>query len=107
MRRDSPEGLTAAAPPFRSSGALSICHLLNDMVQSLMPAIYPILKERFSLDFRQIGLITLTYQLTASLLQPVVGLYTDRRPKPYSLAIGMGVHAGRAAAAGGCAHVPA
>ena len=70
--------------------ALSFSHLLNDMIQSLIPAIYPILKESFRLSFSQIGLITLTFQLTASLLQPVVGLYTDRYPKPYSLAIGMG-----------------
>lgn len=70
--------------------AISFCHLLNDMMQALLPAIYPMLQESFNLDFTQIGLLTLTYQLTASLLQPVVGLYTDRRPKPYSLAIGMG-----------------
>lgn len=69
--------------------AISFCHLLNDMMQSLLPAIYPMLKDSFHLDFGQIGLITLTNQITASLLQPVIGLYTDRRPKPYSLAIGM------------------
>src|ERR1041385_5914146 len=69
---------------------LSFCHLLNDLMQSLLPAIYPILKTGFRLDFGQIGLITLTNQMTASLLQPVIGLYTDRHPKPYSLAIGMG-----------------
>jgi FSR family fosmidomycin resistance protein-like MFS transporter len=60
------------------------------MVQSLIPAVYPVLKSSFHLDFGQIGLITLTYQLVASLLQPVIGLYTDYRPKPYSLVIGMG-----------------
>ena len=70
--------------------AISICHLLNDMMQALLPAMYPILKSRYGLDFGQIGLITLTFQLTASLLQPVVGLYTDHRPKPYSLVAGMG-----------------
>ena len=70
--------------------AISFCHLLNDMVQSLIPAIYPLLKTSFHLDFGQVGLITLTYQLTASLLQPVVGIYTDRRPMPYSLSTGMG-----------------
>jgi predicted MFS family arabinose efflux permease len=70
--------------------AISFCHLLNDLVQSLIPAIYPLLKESFHLDFAQIGLITLTFQLTASLLQPLVGLYTDRRPMPYSLPFGMG-----------------
>ena len=70
--------------------AISVSHLLNDTIQSVIPAIYPILKESFQLSFTQIGLITLTFQLTASLLQPFVGLYTDHRPKPYSLAIGMG-----------------
>ena len=69
--------------------AISFCHLLNDLVQSLIPALYPILKDAFRLDFGQLGLISLTYQLTASLLQPVVGLYTDRHPMPYSLPIGM------------------
>ncbi len=70
--------------------AISISHLLNDTIQSVIPAIYPILKSSFHLNFTQIGLITLTFQLTASLLQPFVGLYTDHHPKPYSLAIGMG-----------------
>jgi FSR family fosmidomycin resistance protein-like MFS transporter len=70
--------------------ALSFSHLLNDTMQSLLPAIYPLLKTSFDLSFTQIGLITLTNQLTASLLQPMVGLYTDRYPKPYSLAVGMG-----------------
>jgi MFS transporter, FSR family, fosmidomycin resistance protein len=70
--------------------SLSVCHLLNDMNQSLVPAMYPILKDTYHLDFGQIGLITLAFQLTASMLQPVVGLVTDRRPQPYSLPIGMG-----------------
>ena len=74
---------------FAILAAISFCHLLNDMVQSLIPAIYPILKSSFHLDFGQIGLITLTYQMTASLLQPLVGSYTDRKPHPYSLPIGM------------------
>ena len=69
--------------------AISVSHLLNDTIQSVIPAIYPILKQSFQLSFTQIGLITLAFQLTASLLQPFVGLYTDHRPKPYSLAIGM------------------
>jgi len=69
--------------------AISFSHLLNDMIQSLLPAIYPILKTAYNLDFAKIGLITLTIQLTASLLQPVVGYYTDRYPKPYSLPFGM------------------
>jgi MFS transporter, FSR family, fosmidomycin resistance protein len=71
-------------------GAISFSHFLNDMLQSLIPAIYPLLKDSFALTFGQIGLITLTYQITASMLQPAVGLYTDHHPKPYSLAIGMG-----------------
>ncbi len=74
---------------FSILASISFCHLLNDMVQSLLPAIYPILKSSFRLDFGQIGLITLTYNLTASLLQPFVGLYTDRHPHPYSLPVGM------------------
>jgi FSR family fosmidomycin resistance protein-like MFS transporter len=75
---------------FAVLGALSFCHLLNDMMQSLLPAMYPILKSGLRLDFGQIGLVTLVYQLTASLLQPLIGLYTDRRPTPYALACGMG-----------------
>ena len=71
-------------------GAISFCHLLNDMMQVLLPAMYPILKGGFNLDFAQIGLLTLTYQVTASLLQPMIGLYTDRHPQPYSLPVGMG-----------------
>src|SRR5580700_5129150 len=69
--------------------AASFSHLLNDTIQSLIPAIYPVLKESFRLNFGQIGLITLSFQLTASLLQPLVGLYTDHRPQPFSLAVGM------------------
>ena len=67
-----------------------MCHLLNDLLQSLLPALYPMLKGAYALGFWQIGLITLTNQVTSSLLQPVVGFYTDRRPQPYSLAVGMG-----------------
>ena len=80
----------AAATTFSILGAISFCHLLNDMLQSLLPAIYPILKANYALDFGQIGLLTFTFQFTASLLQPLIGAYTDRRPKPYSLATGMG-----------------
>ena len=69
--------------------AISAAHLLNDLIQSLLPAIYPILKANYALDFGQIGLLTLAFQITASLLQPLVGLYTDRRPLPYSLPVGM------------------
>ena len=74
--------------------AISFSHLLNDTIQSLIPAIYPLLKASFHLSFVQVGLITLAFQMTASILQPFVGLYTDRRPKPYSLAWGMGLTLG-------------
>jgi FSR family fosmidomycin resistance protein-like MFS transporter len=70
---------------------LSAAHMINDILQALLPAIYPLLKDSYHLSFTQIGLISLTYQVTGSLLQPVVGFYTDRRPKPYSLPIGMTV----------------
>ncbi|MBN8281152.1 MAG: MFS transporter, partial [Gammaproteobacteria bacterium] len=69
--------------------AISVCHLLNDMMQSLLTAIYPVLKTNYGLDFGQIGLFTFTSQFTASVLQPLVGLYTDRTPRPYSLVFGM------------------
>jgi FSR family fosmidomycin resistance protein-like MFS transporter len=74
---------------FRILVALSVCHLLNDLLQSLLPALYPILKHDFDLNFTQIGLLTLTNQVTASVLQPAVGTFTDRRPQPYSLVFGM------------------
>lgn len=70
--------------------AISFSHLLNDIIQSLIPAIYPLIKASLKLDYSQVGLITFVFQCTASLLQPLVGLYTDRRPLPYSLAVGMG-----------------
>jgi MFS transporter, FSR family, fosmidomycin resistance protein len=82
--------LSNQSTAFKVLGAIGFSHFLNDMIQSLLPAIYPLLKSSFSLSFTQIGLITLTFQITASLLQPMVGLYTDRHPKPYSLSIGMG-----------------
>lgn len=75
---------------FTVLAAISFSHLLNDTIQSLIPAIYPILKASFALSFAQVGLLTLALMLTASLLQPLVGLYTDRRTTPYSLVIGMG-----------------
>jgi FSR family fosmidomycin resistance protein-like MFS transporter len=75
---------------FKVLGAISFSHYLNDMMQSLIVAIYPLLKGEFHLSFVQIGVITLTYQICASVLQPLIGIYTDRRPKPYSLSIGMG-----------------
>jgi FSR family fosmidomycin resistance protein-like MFS transporter len=70
--------------------AISVSHLLNDLIQSLLPAIYPILKDNYRLDFGQIGLLTLTFQMSASLLQPLVGTFTDRKPQPFSLVVGMG-----------------
>jgi FSR family fosmidomycin resistance protein-like MFS transporter len=79
----------AARTVFPILLALGTCHLLNDMMQSLLPSIYPLLQQNFALDFGRVGLITLTFQLTASLLQPLVGIYTDRHPLPYSLPIGM------------------
>ncbi|MER8897067.1 MFS transporter [Mesorhizobium sp. M0676] len=69
--------------------AVSFCHGINDIMQSLLPAIYPLLKENYGLDFWQIGLLTFTFQVTASLLQPVIGMITDKRPMPYSLPYGM------------------
>src|SRR4051812_28200285 len=67
----------------------SVCHMLNDMLQALLPAVYPILQGDFNLSFAQIGLLTFVYQLTASIFQPFIGLYTDRRPMPYSLPLAM------------------
>jgi MFS transporter, FSR family, fosmidomycin resistance protein len=82
--------LVAPAPTrFNLLGALSFSHFLNDMMQSLIVAIYPLLKGEFHLTFVQIGTITLTYQACASLLQPIIGIYTDKHPKPYSLSVGM------------------
>jgi FSR family fosmidomycin resistance protein-like MFS transporter len=100
--RSLASGATHAAPAVSSRAAtsaisttfsvilaLSFCHLLNDMMQSLVPALYPILKTSYGLSFSQVGLITLAFQCTASMLQPLVGLYTDRRPQPYSLTAGI------------------
>jgi FSR family fosmidomycin resistance protein-like MFS transporter len=81
---------SAAKTAFGILAAISFCHLLNDMMQSVIPAVYPLLKSTYRLDFGQIGLITLSVQLTASLLQPLVGLYNDYRARPYSLPLGMG-----------------
>ena len=79
---------------FKVLLAISFCHLLNDMSQSLLPALYPILKQSFRLTFSDIGLLTLTFQATASLLQPVVGFYTDRRPTALLALLRNGTHAG-------------
>jgi FSR family fosmidomycin resistance protein-like MFS transporter len=80
----------AATTRFNVLGAISFSHYLNDMMQSLIVAIYPLLKGEFHLSFTQIGVITLTYQICASILQPIIGVYTDKNPKPYSLSVGMG-----------------
>jgi len=96
----APAATSSVSAPVSSTAAnnttfavilsLSFCHLLNDMMQSLVPALYPILKQNYDLSFAQIGIITLAFQFTASMLQPVVGMYTDKKPKPYSLVVGMG-----------------
>ncbi len=93
----SPDSRLLPAAPARSGAttvlpiivAVSSAHLLNDTIQSLLPALYPVLKDELHITFAQVGLITLTFQLTASILQPFVGLYTDRHPQPFSLAAGM------------------
>src|SRR5690606_10456767 len=82
-------GEQAVTTAYAVLAAISVWHLLNDMMQSLLPAIYPILKDNYGLTFAQVGLLTFTFQFTASLLQPAIGYYTDQKPKPYSLAIGM------------------
>src|SRR3954469_17873413 len=97
--KDSSASLVAEASPRGAPSpqavavgilaSISFCHLLNDMMQSLITAVYPILKTSFHLGFAQLGFITLTFQITASLLQPVIGQYTDRKPLPYSLVFGM------------------
>lgn len=80
---------TATATAFGVILAVSLCHGINDIMQSMLTAIYPLLKDNYGLEFWQIGLLTFTFQVTASLLQPVVGVVTDRRPMPYSLPVGM------------------
>jgi MFS transporter, FSR family, fosmidomycin resistance protein len=82
--------VTAAGPAYVVLGSISFSHFLNDTMQSLIPSVYPILKASYALDFAQIGLITLAFQFTASLLQPVVGHFTDKKAQPFSLALGMG-----------------
>ena len=84
------QGMSAQTASIPILISLCFCHLLNDLIQSLIPALYPLLKDQFSLNFTQIGIITLAFQMTASLLQPTVGWYTDKHPQPYSLALGMG-----------------
>jgi FSR family fosmidomycin resistance protein-like MFS transporter len=81
---------SASGPAYVVLGGISLSHFLNDTMQSLIPSVYPILKASYALDFAQIGMITLAFQFTASLLQPLVGYFTDRKAQPFSLAIGMG-----------------
>jgi MFS transporter, FSR family, fosmidomycin resistance protein len=81
---------SAARTAFNVLAAISVCHLLNDMMQSLLPALYPMLRSSYQLTFGQVGLLTFTFQFTASLLQPLIGAMADRSPRPYSLAAGMG-----------------
>jgi FSR family fosmidomycin resistance protein-like MFS transporter len=87
---DSSANAAATGPAYVVLGGISLSHFLNDTMQSLIPSVYPILKASYALDFAQIGLITLAFQFTASLLQPVIGHFTDRKAQPFSLAIGMG-----------------
>jgi MFS transporter, FSR family, fosmidomycin resistance protein len=87
---DSSVNAAATGPAYVVLGGISLSHFLNDTMQSLIPSVYPILKASYALDFAQIGLITLAFQFTASLLQPVIGHFTDRKAQPFSLAIGMG-----------------
>lgn len=87
---DAPATPAAVAPAFAVIGAISFSHLLNDLMQSLIPSVYPILKDNYALDFGQIGLITLAFMFTSSLLQPLIGAYTDKHPMPFSLSLGMG-----------------
>ncbi|MGA0585426.1 MAG: MFS transporter, partial [Castellaniella sp.] len=88
----APSGTVRPEPgvAFPVLGAISLTHLLNDMMQSVLLAIYPVLQGRFDLTFAQVGIITLAFQFSSSLLQPLVGRFTDRHPMPYSLPVGMG-----------------
>ncbi len=88
--RSAANNAAAAGPAYIVLGGISLSHFLNDTMQSLIPSVYPILKASYALDFAQIGMITLAFQFTASLLQPVIGHFTDRKAQPFSLAIGMG-----------------
>ena len=90
LTAETPKTAAVAAASFPIVLALSFTHFLNDLVQALLPAIYPIIKESYNLDFGQIGLLTLAFQLTASMFQPLVGIMTDRKPQPFSLSAGMG-----------------
>ena len=86
--RSPASNAAAAGPAYIVLGGISLSHFLNDTMQSLIPSVYPILKDSYALDFAQIGMITLAFQFTASLLQPMIGHFTDRKAQPFSLAIG-------------------
>jgi MFS transporter, FSR family, fosmidomycin resistance protein len=90
VTRPSEAKASAAGPAYVVLGGISLSHFLNDTMQSLIPSVYPILKASYALDFTQIGLITLAFQFTASLLQPLIGYFTDKKAQPFSLSIGMG-----------------
>src|SRR3984957_16830025 len=90
LTADTPTRTQGERTRFRVLGAISFSHFLNDMIQSLIISIYPVLKGEFQLSFAQVGTITLTYQVCASVLQPLVGAYTDKYPKPHALSAGMG-----------------
>ena len=89
MKQDAANAHTGAQMIYPIIFAVALAHLLNDLIQATLPAIYPLLKTEFTLSFTQVGLISLVYQVTASLLQPWIGLYTDKNPKPYLLPLGM------------------
>jgi FSR family fosmidomycin resistance protein-like MFS transporter len=94
VRQTVPAPSGTGETALRILAAISVCHFLNDTLQSVIPAVYPILKDAYHLDFSHVGLITLTVNFTASLLQPLVGFFTDARPTPYSLPIGMSLSLG-------------
>lgn len=84
-------GADVSQTVYSMIGAVAVAHLINDLIQAVIPAIYPIIKETYGLSFTQIGLITLSYQITASLLQPAIGFSTDRHPRPFLLPVGMAI----------------
>jgi FSR family fosmidomycin resistance protein-like MFS transporter len=88
--RGAAKSVAATGPAYVVLGGISVSHFLNDTMQSLIPSVYPILKDNYALDFAQIGMITLAFQFTASLLQPLIGHFTDKKAQPFSLALGMG-----------------
>ena len=89
MRPDMPETATREKTILSILFIISIAHLLNDMVQSIIPSIYPVIKDKYGFTFGQIGIITLVFQMTSSILQPFVGRFADRHPQPFSLSTGM------------------